>query len=358
MGQNLSDPITTKVSAQDQDYRLCYASSSMQGYRTSMEDAHTHILKLPGFNKRYSFFGVYDGHGGDTAAHYCARHLHEVIAKQDEFASENFVEAFKKGYLAGDEALKVGTDNGSIQRHISGCTAVSALVTENWKLYVSNAGDSRAVLSSSGKAIPMSTDHKPTNNDESERIWNAGSFVELGRVSGALALSRAIGDFSFKSNADLPPEKQAVTSLPDVIERQLTPNDQFIVLACDGIWDCLTNQGVTNFVLQHLSKESPETNLKDICESMLTFCLEQSQTSEPGGPGWDNMTLIIVAFIGVGDDVVAVSSESEEFESEKAKAAYIKWVDSVEANLKQNGIDRKTLEIETVAQQPSIFAQP
>jgi len=64
MGQTLSEPVKDKVSSSDHDSRLVYASSAMQGWRISMEDAHTTELKLidrPG----YSFFGVYDGHGGN-----------------------------------------------------------------------------------------------------------------------------------------------------------------------------------------------------------------------------------------------------------------------------------------------------
>lgn len=87
-----------------------------------------------------------------------------------------------------------------------------ALLTRNNVLYVSNAGDSRAVISiKDGRAIPLTQDHKPKLPKEAERIKNAGGFVEGGRVNGSLALSRAIGDFNFKRNTHLTPDLQAVT---------------------------------------------------------------------------------------------------------------------------------------------------
>jgi protein phosphatase 2C family protein 2/3 len=58
--------------------------------------------------------------------------------------------------------------------------------------------------------------------------------VDFGRVNGNLALSRAIGDFEFKKSAELSPENQIVTAYPDVEEHELTDEDEFLVLACDG----------------------------------------------------------------------------------------------------------------------------
>src|ERR1700733_14424101 len=69
---------------------------------------------------------------------------------------------------------------------------------------------------------------------EKARITAAGGFVDFGRVNGNLALSRAIGDFEFKKTAELPPEQQIVTAFPDVTEHEITSDDEFIVLACDG----------------------------------------------------------------------------------------------------------------------------
>lgn len=76
---------------------------------------------------------------------------------------------------------------------------------------------------------------------EKARIQAAGGFVDFGRVNGNLALSRAIGDFEFKKSADLPPEAQVVTAFPDVNVHEISDDDEFLVLACDG--RCFQNFG-------------------------------------------------------------------------------------------------------------------
>jgi len=73
-----------------------------------------------------------------------------------------------------------------------------------------------------------------TKAGEKARISAAGGFVDFGRVNGNLALSRAIGDFEFKKSADLSPEQQIVTAFPDVISHELSEDDEFLVVACDG----------------------------------------------------------------------------------------------------------------------------
>ena len=70
---------------------------------------------------------------------------------------------------------------------------------------------------------------------EKARICAAGGFVDFGRVNGNLALSRAIGDFEFKKSAELSPEQQIVTAYPDVIAHTITDDDEFLVIACDGM---------------------------------------------------------------------------------------------------------------------------
>lgn len=71
---------------------------------------------------------------------------------------------------------------------------------------------------------------------EKARICAAGGFVDFGRVNGNLALSRAIGDFEFKKSADLSPEQQIVTAFPDVVAHTISDDDEFLVIACDGMY--------------------------------------------------------------------------------------------------------------------------
>lgn len=99
-----------------------------------------------------------------------------------------------------------------------------------------------------------------------------------------MALSRALGDFEFKHNYSLEPEQQIVTADPDIEECDFTGKEEFLVIACDGIWDCLSNQQVVDFVRRGIyhGKE-----LAQICEEAMDRCL--APDTEIGGVGCDNV---------------------------------------------------------------------
>lgn len=121
----------------------------------------------------------------------------------------------------------------------AGCTCCVALITKN-EVYVANAGDTRAVIAAKGKAKDLSVDHKPDLPTEKRRIQRAGGFVEDGRVNGVIAISRAIGDWEYK-NTQFKPEDNMVTAMPEIMVEQLRPDHDFMIIACDGIWDCMTS---------------------------------------------------------------------------------------------------------------------
>ncbi|KAJ2614000.1 Protein phosphatase 2C 2 [Coemansia sp. RSA 1365] len=300
MGQTLSEPVVEKHTTSGGDERFLYGASAMQ----AMEDAHTTLLKL-GTDGESAFFAVYDGHGGQATAKFAGAELHNFVIKDENYANGKFEEAIKAGYLTADGVLR---ENPDMANDSSGCTAVCVLLTRDGRVFCGNAGDSRCVISNDGKAEALSHDHKPTDDVEFNRIVSGGGFVEFGRVNGNLALSRAIGDYEFKNNRTLPAEKQIVTANPDVEGRTLTSAHEFIVIACDGIWDCMTNEQVVQFV--H-AKVVEGKKLDQICEDMMDRCL--ASESELGGVGCDNMTVIIVALLNG-------RSEAEWYEHVKAVA--------------------------------------
>ncbi|RYP89473.1 hypothetical protein DL769_000024 [Monosporascus sp. CRB-8-3] len=296
MGQTLSEPVVDKTSDKGEDDRLLYGVSAMQGWRISMEDAHCTVLDLltpEGDEKkvhpsRLSFFGVFDGHGGHKVAEFAGENIHDILKKQDTFKTGNYDQSLKDCFLATDRAI---LSDPKYEEEVSGCTACVGLISAN-KIYIANAGDSRSVLGVKGRAKPLSFDHKPQNEGEKARITAAGGFVDFGRVNGNLALSRAIGDFEFKKSAELAPEQQIVTAFPDVVTHELTDDDEFLVIACDGIWDCQSSQAVIEFVRRGIAAKQ---DLDKICENMMDNCL--ASNSETGGVGCDNMTMIIVGFL-------------------------------------------------------------
>ncbi|KAG6814255.1 hypothetical protein H0H92_015370 [Tricholoma furcatifolium] len=291
MGQTLSAPATKKHSESGGDHRFAYGVSEMQGWRISMEDAHATVLDLDqGKDVSNTFFAVYDGHGGGGVAKFAGENVHKRLVEEETYKQGQYEAAMKRAFLGTDEDLLA--DPGHT-RDPSGCTAVAALVTADGKIYVANAGDSRSVIGIKGEVKPLSFDHKPTSETEKERIQGAGGYIEYGRVNGNLALSRALGDFEFKKNYSLGPEKQIITADPDVTVHEISDEDEFFVIACDGIWDCLTSQQVVDFVRRGVAQG---TELSEICENMCEHCLAPDTTSG-AGIGCDNMTVIIIAIL-------------------------------------------------------------
>lgn len=296
MGQTLGEPVTTKKSACCRDSNFRVGSSCMQGWRIKMEDCHVHILSLPD-DPGSAFFAVYDGHGGAAIAQYAGKHLHEYITNRSEYKAGDIVKAIQQGFLELDAAMQ----NDPVLKNEQAGTTVIALLVKDDILYSANAGDSRAVASIDGTAVPLSRDHKPILNGERKRILAAGGWVEFNRVNGQLALTRALGDFMFKQNKHKPPEEQIVTAFPEVLEFPITENWEFVVLACDGIWDVLTSEEVIDFVRSRLvqtksraTQENETMDPEEICEELIKHCLAPDALM---GTGCDNMTVVLVCFL-------------------------------------------------------------
>lgn len=182
----------------------------------------------------------------------------------------------------------------------SGTTACMVLLTPDWMI-CANAGDSRSVCSKAGhKAVPLSYDHKPDDEEEERRIRAAGGYVAGGRVEGDLAVSRGLGDYRFKSmntvlagayppsssssSAEqqddgaemtiMSPGDQKVSSIPDIIvQNRNKETDEFIIVACDGIWDVQSNHECVSEVATLFSEG--ESNVGLLCEEVSELLLVQ-----------------------------------------------------------------------------------
>ena len=269
-----------------------------------MEDAKLTNL---GLDDGAMIFGVFDGHGGKEVAEFVSRHFCLELLNNRAYQDRNYEQALKETFLRMDDLLRTPDglkeviriakdlpDNYPVQADpsmmMAGCTSVVALVIRN-TLYVANAGDSRCILCRDGRAIELSEDHKPDLPRERDRIIKAGGSVEDGRVMGNLNLSRSIGDLEYKKNNNIQAKDQMISAYPDVRIEELNPKDEFLVLACDGVWDMLTSQECVSFVSQRI-KSKP---LITIAEEVLDRCLAPDIAAS-GGLGCDNTTIVIVEF--------------------------------------------------------------
>ena len=344
------------VSAQQQhqgvDTKLQCAVSGMRGWRPTMEDQHIMQVALCNELPDHCLFAIFDGHGGGLTSQFLQqkfRHtllerpsLQQYIASRPRSRSDvrgikllqtalqqtfehldheleglqnqvNHIMArrheFRQFQLQQQQQQTPAVGHGSssptpesLSSHFippppterSGSTAIVVLLTPT-HIITANTGDSRAILRRHGRVVPLSFDHKPNDVPEHRRILRANGMVRNRRVDGDLAVSRAFGDFSYKSSCnqnDRSLRKVIVTPDFTVYPRDAS-GDEFLVLACDGIWDVATNQECSEYVQNMLT--NGETDLGYICEDALDLCLKRKSR--------DNMTMMIVSLPGIQIDV-------------------------------------------------------
>ncbi|XP_035915717.1 protein phosphatase 1B [Anopheles stephensi] len=285
MGAFLERPMTSKHNEHGEGNGLRYGVGSMQGWRCEMEDAYHAKTGLGESLEDWNYFAVFDGHAGDNVAKHCAANLLQRIITTTEFGNNDITKGIHTGFLQLDESMRdlpelaTGVDK-------SGTTAVCAFISRQ-HLYVANCGDSRAVLCQNGQPIFSTQDHKPILPGEKERIMNAGGSVVVQRVNGSLAVSRALGDFTYKNVKDLGQCEQLVSPEPEIFCRDREPADEFLVLACDGVWDVMSNEELCQFVHNRLQLSD---SLVDVANQVIDTCLHKGSR--------DNMCIIIIAFPG------------------------------------------------------------
>lgn len=243
-----------------------YGFDSQKGFNpnNSNKDNQDSIFVHPYLKEDCKLFGVCDGHG------VYGKEISAFIASKIPAFLQN--KAINAGVLGEaviyiDQQLK----NCGYDTSYSGSTLVLCLI-QKFKLYTANVGDSRAVLGRRGfirwECIPLTVDHKPEVPQENLRIKNCGGRVAAsGNVgplrvwmpdknSPGLAMSRSLGDSSVHSIG--------VSSEPDIFERILGEDDEFIVLGSDGLFEFLSNQDVVSIAGDHLG------NPKAACEELIS----------------------------------------------------------------------------------------
>jgi len=212
------------------------------GRRPTMEDEFVFLDEATCHNHS-AFIAVYDGHGGRACVDLVKSQLHRFFLGYLRAAPKNVSQAFHGAFRATDEIVEA-------QRELSsGCTACCCFLRDEGfatMIHTAHVGDARAVLCRGGlaKRLTCMSDHKPTDPTEAKRIMTAGGAVINGRVNGILAVARALGDHCLKA-PHLP--NDAVSNVPHITSTQLEHQDEFIIVACDGLWDVMTDQEAVTF---------------------------------------------------------------------------------------------------------------
>jgi serine/threonine protein phosphatase PrpC len=233
-----------------------------------------------------SFLAVFDGHGGDECSDYLVSTLphyirQAMLAEKDalrvaveqsrlsqrpdqteDAASELLRKILKTSFLRTDKEFI--TPKNSPQ---SGSTAATCLLFGR-RLFAANVGDSRVVLCrGGGQCVELTSDHKPSRPDEAARVRAAGGFILHKRVMGELAITRAFGDKSFKMGIKAMLEDDVeelgnneakdlsaplVSAEPEIASMVLSHSDEFLLLACDGLFDVFRSQDAIALARQEL----------------------------------------------------------------------------------------------------------
>lgn len=268
-------------------------SISMLGKRASNEDQHEIIINMNGSDpdiKKLNIFGVFDGHGGKDVAKYLKSHIPQFFIRKhmnyDINRKDKFKKYIEKVYDHVQNSLERKYKNSS---YAIGSTALMSIFYKKdnkINYFVINVGDCRAVKCNKDSiAIPLSKDHKPHLNDEKKRIEKLGGEIEFDgedwRIKD-LSVSRAFGDI------DATPY---VTHRPEIFKYTLKKNDKFFILACDGLWDVLSNQDAVNFVESEISKIEKLVDMtgyskNNIANSLASYAIKKGS--------YDNVSVIIV----------------------------------------------------------------
>jgi len=315
----LSEPKKEFIDSEcGQSLGLSWGVSSIQGWRIEMEDQHLIVPEIPGL-EGHSLYAVFDGHGGKNAAIIASNELLNALQKTPSYSTyvsdknlEHLCASLKQAFMDVDSQMRDMFSPRKTPNERSGCTAIAVVVTPT-HIVTANAGDSRAALSRAGKNVELSFDHKPVNEVERTRIEKAGGVVAMKRVDGELAVARALGDFQFK-DVKLRPEDCKVTANPDLNIQVRCPEDEFVILACDGVWDVMSNQECIDTVQRY--GKIGESNPQFMCEELMEECL--------GKGSRDNMSAVVVMFEAgrqlVTENKPGIKALRAQREEEKAKA--------------------------------------
>jgi protein phosphatase 1L len=243
--------ITIETETKDKILSISYT----QGYRPSMQDTFDFRIDK---DKKFACFGIFDGHGGKDVSEYLEKNLFNNILKSTE---KDIKLKIKNTFLE---------TNNNIQTNFTGSTAITVFFYED-KLFIANVGDSRTIISKKKLAVALSDDHTYKNKAEKYRILKSGGFFNSSnRVCGSLIPTRAFGDLYLK---------KYIIAEPDIFTLTLNEDYEYLILACDGLWDAVENQEAVDLI-------SGKETIDDMSLVLVREALKKGSS--------DNITVIVI----------------------------------------------------------------
>lgn len=236
-----------------------------QGDREQMEDHH---LVQQDKESGWVIAAVCDGHGGAYVSKFTVDALQKTFVKTVLSKGKKATVQEIKAYFK-DLDQQILTALGPLSLNCGSTLTMFGYNLETRQFFLVNIGDSRTLLRLENKSrqfIVSTKDHKPGDTGERKRIEAANHFVAAQRVDGCLAVSRALGDFTYKNQPQLSFDKQAVTADPSVYIGTIKDKDTKVdvVLACDGVWDVFSNEQVFSVEVERKKTKSFARTLADL----------------------------------------------------------------------------------------------
>ena len=298
--RNQNPSCKLKTSVKPQGLIKAFAACTSKGLIRSYNEDRVSIvprIKINELERRVSYFALFDGHGGAGCADFLAENLHQIFFNYLR-SSCDVLSALENSFSFAEKTFF----NSFFQKTFENSGSCACSVVINGKnLYVSNLGDSRAILGSrkGTQVYQLSVDHKPGNSSEKERIEQAGGKIiqsngVLRILPGKLSVSRAFGDFSAKIK-NLGGNPNVLISKPDISIFTLKTDFDYILIASDGVFDVLSNEEVNSAVWQGLDSacENLHEKVGLASKNVIELAMEKGSL--------DNVTCIVVLIKDLAD---------------------------------------------------------
>ena len=235
-------------------------------------------------DKNQMIFEIFDGHGGDEMSTYLQNNLAQIYKQNLLLNKGNIILSLKNAFRDADDEMRN-------QLNIEGLGSTGTLVHIRWEsendlvVYSANVGDSRVSLISPEHIIRLSYDHRTTDEKEKKRILESGLEIIDNRINGTLMLTRIFGNYEYKNNNEDNEEDEndnkGLICEPFIskINIDLNIENQFLILASDGIWDAINEEEIQHIIQNHYDTQQ-------ICSMTIKNCLRNE--------AWDNMSIFAI----------------------------------------------------------------